>query len=924
MPVATPSFARLRALPVTFVIVVLSVICGTACGALGQESAEQRVARQQASAWSAFYDELYNESAKQCAAVQKSGNTGNKRARFEAAHCQARCFWALATRPGWTKAKQVWSQLAKRASTPVGQIRVAIARAVMLDGDRRRGRLPQAIEALETVCRGRPAGTATAEAAIELARLYVVAGRYDDAEVMLKSVAKRLRNLRQLEITEVDAKPFLAAAKKALKRLKYERDAGREPFEKARALQRAEKFRKAIKAFEEITQSFSQSDYAPRSQLHVGECLVGLKKPKQAVMHWGRFIIAAPTGPWRGQAHVALIDLLLEHSLDLAGAKAQAIRAYDSVPAGLEDEHGAESWQAVASDIYLRIGIIAYLEGRYPGAAHAFEETCQQASNPKAVRQQLEPLIAAATAGRPVTPAEVRGSGANEKVALALALGRIHITARRWERAERLFNRVQKSSPIGRPSQAQRSYAKFGLALALQGQRKPAKAKTAFLDSLQEHPKGSWHDETLFRLASMIQQQAERKFEKKADTDEDCVGCEKKRRHKRLTREEREKVAAEEASRLAGFRRARAEALPYWQKLAGSYPDSPYAELGMYFSGILHQESEEWADAATAWLRFLKVYPRSPWAGDAIVRLLDICLERTLDFGVAQTYVTEGIRWSQVVAQGGLASEYTDTVFRPGDGIASPGPGAIKRALYDIYLRAGLMAYLNKEFEQSGKWFSKANGLGVPRPYQVVHGTLPTGAERLIQLAGRQQAEQLTPNEVYEGEKKFAMVLALGDLYFHAEEWLKARELYLRVYNHRPRSNTSSAQKAWAAFMMARTHLWKFEFEEANYYYHVVFEKYPQVPWADRALLYNATMAYSNLRNMDEAIWCLERVKKQFPGGEMAERATYLIGQLYEWKKQWQKALVAYQEYLKKYPKGMYAKNMRATHLPKVKANLGK
>ena len=141
--------------------------------------------------------------------------------------------------------------------------------------------------------------------------------------------------------------------------------------------------------------------------------------------------------------------------------------------------------------------------------------------------------------------------------------------------------------------------------------------------------------------------------------------------------------------------------------------------------------------------------------------------------------------------------------------------------------------------------FSQANKIDRPRAYQVVSGAMPSGMDRLIQAA--RQGRPLTPEEVMRGDARAGMILGLGDLYFIAEEHEKVRGLYHLVLDQERSKTITSAQKAWAAFMIARTHFWRFQFEDARKFYHVVFEQYPDVPWAATVLYYNATMVYSNL-----------------------------------------------------------------------------
>ena len=85
---------------------------------------------------------------------------------------------------------------------------------------------------------------------------------------------------------------------------------------------------------------------------------------------WTQFLKALPAGPWRGQARVAVADLLLDQ-LDLAGATEQIRQAaaiLDNLPPSADS-----SWPESAPDIRLRQGILALLAGQSEPAVTALD-----------------------------------------------------------------------------------------------------------------------------------------------------------------------------------------------------------------------------------------------------------------------------------------------------------------------------------------------------------------------------------------------------------------------------------------------------------------------------------------------------------------------------------------------------------------------
>jgi len=904
-----------------------------------REKMDAKVFGQLAKAWTSFYDGKHADAVKQAEPLLKLNDSRYRWVAIEAAHLQARAYWGHGGRRGQAKARQLWKQLEKLSTLNSLLTRLKIAQALELEAAADDAKRNQAIALLEQILKDRQMNLATPEAGIDLVRLYVQARRFDDAEKTLKFVIAFLgdkRTLIRMELPdEAMVQPHVKAAKAALARLKYERDAGREEFEAAEKLRKQEKWLQAARAYQSITKDFAETDYAPRSELHIGDCLLGLGRESQAVAHWKKFIEPLPAGPWRAHAYIKIIDYCLEQQLDLPEAGKYAALARSSLPTALADEKAGESWRAAAFDVQLRVGLVSFCEGKAAVAAEAFE-AAKQLANKKTAAERLYALITAAKSGKGVIPEDCRASGSrghgvaagdagpSDKAALALSMGVIHMVAGRLDNADAFFDRVlgdptskdvRSRRPMPGATRAQMAFATFGRGAVLHAHRKEPEAREQFLASLKAFGDGCWHDETLYRVATITQDLASAKFAKAPEPATPSA--------KPLTTKQREAAAKAEKERLAAFLKAEGEALPYWQELITRYPKSPRVEQAMYNAGVLlcelaeaapaAQAEKSWKDAAFMLNRFCEFYPKSPLAGDAILRQTDIAMERLFDLALARTNSEQGVNWAKDASDN--ATEVARELPPWAIGVAQPQPPCVEEVLYNSYLRAGLVAYLAQKYDDAASMFKAADGVGCPRPYRVVQGSLPTGMERLI--ASAQKGEALTPPEVLKGDPKPAMILGLGDLYFAAEQWDKSRELYRLVYDHQVRP-IKPLQISWAAFMIARTHFWKFEFAEAQQFYHVVFDKYPQSPWAATALFYNATMAYSNLRDMKEAAACLDQIRKSYPKDEMAERAAYLIGQLYQWRREFEKAKAAYAAYLKHYPNGMYAKGIKETLLPEV------
>ena len=301
-------------------------------------------------AWSAFYAGRHAEALKLAEAL---GGSQYPSVRAEADHCRARALWAAGDS---RKARRLWQALARSTLTATIR-RQAIARAILLDADADRGKLPAATAALEAELKRDAKTTCTAEAALLLARLYVSARRFDDAQRVLAYARDYLRDTAKLEITAAVAAPFVQAAKDALGKLAYQRDAGRAEFEQAERLRRDRKFKEAAAAYRLVIRDFADTDYAPRAELHVGHCIEGPGGHLPAVAHWRRFISSSPSGPWRGQAYAGILRIYLEDLPNLAEAGRYSQMARVALPQGLADRAAGPSWQAAAFDLHLQAGL---------------------------------------------------------------------------------------------------------------------------------------------------------------------------------------------------------------------------------------------------------------------------------------------------------------------------------------------------------------------------------------------------------------------------------------------------------------------------------------------------------------------------------------------------------------------------------------
>ena len=126
-------------------------------------------------------------------------------------------------------------------------------------------------------------------------------------------------------------------------------------------------------------QAIPASQWVHASGFGIGQCYAGLNRPSQAIDWWQKFIKESPDGPWRGQAHVALVDVAMESQLDLKKATEHTMAATAVLAKGLGKD-AEPSWKEAAYDIHLRQGIVSLVDGRFDAAAQAFEQAKQVGS----------------------------------------------------------------------------------------------------------------------------------------------------------------------------------------------------------------------------------------------------------------------------------------------------------------------------------------------------------------------------------------------------------------------------------------------------------------------------------------------------------------------------------------------------------------
>lgn len=803
-----PSIKSVIRVSVISVSVLLSSLT-QAQSAIGPEQVEADSVGTLAKGWSSFFD---HEPMSAAGAVEKLTRSPNLGTKLHALHVKARSLWLAGDPISQKTAQAIWAQLARDSQgEPFFMARTEIARGLGLS---QAGENANAIEAIEQVAKKDLPSAVDIEAAIALAMLYAQADRVQDATAALDEADKILGYPEKISLPPEFQKAFATGVKQARESIANK---GRALFELARGIQREKQFPRAITLFNQVTKDFPDSDFAPRSQFEVGSCLASMGRQDEAIEHWQTFVAAAPAGPWRGQAYSRLIDIQLTERLDLAEAEGYAMQAKTSLAAARGQALGAAKggWDQATFGLGLRIGMVAFCSENRVGAAEAFDQA-RGTTTDKSASEQLDALLALARGTQVVIPDDCRSTASprdsdSGRVSLALTLGMLHHVAGVEDSALTCFSRVTGSPPIpaakGSPAKpgrrplsgatpAQLAFALFGKGIVLEPLKNNKEARDAFLLSWKTAKDGSWQDETLYRLASLIEADADTRFAKG------------------------ERGTAEQ---IAAMRTERAKALPFWQQILAQFPKSPRAEWALYRIGVLAYEGGEsasvaasaggavnaettkqvekaWENAAKSLAAFTDAYPESEHAGDAYVRQIDLAVERLFDLDRANTLGPLAAKWAKAAAQLPNVRQIPPWVRSP-----SRVPDSVLVATRrDCLMLAGLAAYLAERYDEAVDCINSAG----PQPPQAGFTARPDLEAIGLDYLRRAILERKPVTDPRALEAAIndpqRMAMQLGDLYLESIRPERAEAVFLRIIEKEPHlGKVPAAVEAYAMIQVA-------------------------------------------------------------------------------------------------------------------------
>ncbi len=686
---------------------------------------------------------------------------------------------------------------------------------------------------------------ASVEAAEVLARLYAERGNHE----MAKRAVDRGRAILQ----------HLHAAPPYLQTLLERRLGGDEP--KAERLYRqAEAFRnrndhiEAGRTFLEAYRCYPATEFGHAAGYRVGKCLAALGHHRQAADHWRAFVEVQPAGPWRGQAQVNMTDLALEHLGDPLAAASHAHKAAATIEGELPPE--AElSWRQAAFDIHLRHGAMALGQGRYAAAAAAFAKAREAAADlprdeaAKAAPEALAGLDRLGDAAkRRLDPLPPELRTADRPAALALTVGNAFQWAAQHERAKGVFDTLLTGS-MRTASRPARSLAALGRARACRGLGERAESLAAYRQSLEEHARASWHDQTLREMALLLE------------------------------------------SAPTGA----AEAVAAWRRLVNHYPQSDYVPEALFRAGALGTDAGQWPAAIRDWERLARDFPHSPWTGTGLIRLIDARLERQFDLPAALNYAAGAMSWldRHAPADGAERADADRSDATPPSLTGCP-----------LAMRVGLLAFLVDRRDEAERWLRRAMTVQPDWRLAVDGQHRIAGAEIAALLEAVRNPDAVTPDAVRSPRNGAAWALALADLYYHAGLHSASIAWCDRGLEGHAAQATRT-QRSWALLRRGHNHAVLGEdsqTEAALADFLAAGEADPAAPWADEALVLAANLKWTLHRDADGAIALWQALLDHHPNSTEAPRSTYYLGVAYQWTRRNADARRAFEQLLKQHP----------------------
>lgn len=243
----------------------------------------------------------------------------------------------------------------------------------------------------------------------------------------------------------------------------------------------------------------------------------------------------------------------------------------------------------------------------------------------------------------------------------------------------------------------------------------------------------------------------------------------------------------------------------------------------------------------------------------------------------------------------------------------------LKSVKYEIYLRAGLVAYLSQDHDKAVAMFTEGGKFDVSARKKA---GAETGMQRMIRIV-RGKMKMLTPDELLElvkNERQKTAIL-LADLYLMAFEPEKAGQLYGRILaGKQPFPKPSAGVEAYLLWRQGQSLQFQDRHDEAIACLKKLYNpKYAKYPWAAEGIFRVGTWRFNKTQDVKEGLEHWRFVFTKFPKHKEAERSLFYYGYFSDNLGDPEQAVKAYTLYLKRYPNSRWTKRIENELLPKVR-----
>ena len=283
-----------------------------------------------------------------------------------------------------------------------------------------------------------------------------------------------------------------------------------------------------------------------------------------------------------------------------------------------------------------------------------------------------------------------------------------------------------------------------------------------------------------------------------------------------------------------------------------------------------------WKNAMSVLDRFCKLAPGSPLAGTAYIRQIDISLERMFDLSLASLLSKQAADWGKNATKAEGAPQ-PETPNAPATGTpALPNADDRRTVAFHCLLRAGLVAYLQEDFELAQQMFEAG---GPAKPIAGVPNTFTTNGIGLYLLKTISQKKMPV---WFEDSLKAAvndhqrLAIKLADLYIYGEQSAKAIAIYKRFLSRDPvLAPVSPTLESYCVMQLALAYSESTNgSDKAIELYNTLYApQYANCSWTPDGILRLGVLMFNVTHDPKKAMPHLEYVFTKYPNHPEAERA---------------------------------------------------